>query len=152
MCSFGFYAHEGWDANSNSYSWPSRIWHPICEQVVGRALRRLSYDRDPDTGLFRTEYADIMGIDGPNFSDAPRVAKPQLPREVISVQSMSPERDHLEIEFPRVLGYSAEIPPDQLSADFSDLEPYIWTVEKVGAAEVTMQGIVGKSEKLTLGI
>ena len=143
---------EGWDANNVTHILGLRAFGTklICEQVVGRALRRLSYDLDPDTGLFRTEYADIMGIDGLNFSDEPRVVKPQLPREVISVQSMSPERDHLEIEFPRVLGYSAEIPPDQLSADFSNLEPYVLTVEKVGAAEVTMQGIVGKSEKLTL--
>lgn len=143
---------EGWDANSVTHILGLRAFGTklICEQVVGRALRRLSYDIDPDTGLFRTEYADIMGIDGLNFSDAPRVVKPQPPREVINVQSMSPERDHLEIEFPRVVGYAAELPPDQLDADFSNLEPYVLTPEKVGAAEVTMQGIVGASEKLTL--
>jgi type III restriction enzyme len=143
---------EGWDANNVTHILGLRAFGTklICEQVVGRALRRLSYDVDPETNLFRTEYADIMGIDGLNFSDSPRVAKPQKPREVINVKAISPERDHLTIEFPRVVGYSAELPPDHLDADFSDMEPYVLTPEKVGAAEVTMQGIVGESEKLTL--
>lgn len=44
----------------------------ICEQVIGRALRRLSYEPDPESGLFGVEYADIMGIDGLNFSAQPR--------------------------------------------------------------------------------
>lgn len=142
---------EGWDANNVTHILGLRAFGTklICEQVIGRALRRLSYDVDDD-GLFRTEYADIMGIDGLNFSDGPRVAPPQPPRDIISVRAVSPERDALEITFPRVQGYTADLPPDRLDADFSGLEPYVLTPEKVGAAEVTMQGIVGASEKLTL--
>ncbi|MDV7145643.1 DEAD/DEAH box helicase family protein [Tropicimonas sp. TH_r6] len=149
---------EGWDANNVTHILGLRAFGTqlICEQVIGRALRRLSYDLDdqpdPVTGehLFRTEYADIMGIDGLNFSDGPRVSPPQPPRDVISVRAVSPERDHLEITFPRVQGYVADLPPDRLDADFSGLEPYVLTPEKVGAAEVTMQGIVGEGVLLTL--
>ncbi|MCZ7674600.1 MAG: hypothetical protein M5U35_00085 [Roseovarius sp.] len=94
---------EGWDANNVTHILGLRAFGTqlICEQVIGRALRRLSYDADPDTGLFRTEYADIMGIDGLNFSAQPRIAPPQPPRDVINVRAVSPERDHLEITFPR---------------------------------------------------
>ncbi|WP_369126386.1 BPTD_3080 family restriction endonuclease [Roseovarius nitratireducens] len=142
---------EGWDANNVTHILGLRAFGTklICEQVIGRALRRLSYDTDED-GLFRTEYADILGIDGLNFSDGPRVAPPQPPRDVVNVRAISPERDALEITFPRVQGYTADLPPDRLTADFSGLEPYVLTPEKVSATVVTMQGIVGASEKLTL--
>lgn len=142
---------EGWDANNVTHILGLRAFGTklICEQVIGRALRRLSYDVDNE-GLFRTEYADIMGIDGLNFSDGPRVAPPQPPRDIISVRAVTPERDALEITFPRVQGYTADLPPDRLDADFSGLEPYVLTPEKVAATVVTMQGIVGASEVLTL--
>jgi type III restriction enzyme len=143
---------EGWDANNVTHILGLRAFGTqlICEQVIGRALRRLSYDADPDTGLFRTEYADIMGIDGLNFSAQPSIAPPQPPRDVINVRAVSPERDRLEIIFPRVTGYVADLPSDRLDVDFSGMEPYVLTPEKTSAAEVTMQGIVGESEKLTL--
>lgn len=143
---------EGWDANNVTHILGLRAFGTqlICEQVIGRALRRLSYDADPETGLFRTEYADIMGIDGLNFSAQPRIAPPQQPRDVVNVRAVSPERDHLEITFPRVTGYVADLPSDRLDVDFSGMERYILTPEKTSAAEVTMQGIVGESEKLTL--
>nr|WP_089886601.1 hypothetical protein [Citreimonas salinaria] len=78
---------EGWDANNVTHIMGLRAFGSrlICEQVIGRALRRLSYDVSPDpdpvTGqhLFRTEYADIMGIDGLNFADQPKPAAPQKP-------------------------------------------------------------------------
>ncbi len=142
---------EGWDANNVTHILGLRAFGTklICEQVIGRALRRLSYDTGED-GLFRTEYADILGIDGLNFSDGPRVAPPQPPRDVVNVRAVSPERDALEISFPRVQGYTADLPPDRLDADFSGLEPYVLTPEKVSATVVTMQGIVGEAEKLTL--
>lgn len=142
---------EGWDANNVTHILGLRAFGTklICEQVIGRALRRLSYDVDNE-GLFRTEYADIMGIDGLSFSDGPRVAPPQPPRDIISVRAVTPERDALEITFPRVQGYTADLPPDRLDADLSGLEPYVLTPEKVAATVVTMQGIVGASEVLTL--
>ncbi|MBC6443294.1 MAG: DEAD/DEAH box helicase family protein [Rhodobacteraceae bacterium] len=143
---------EGWDANTVTHILGLRAFGTrlICEQVIGRALRRLSYDIDPDTGHFRTEYADIMGIDGLNFSATPRVAPPQQPRDVIEVRAVSPARDHLEITFPRVQGYVVDLPPGRLDADFSETEPYVLTPEKVAATSVTMQGIVGAGEVFTL--
>jgi type III restriction enzyme len=143
---------EGWDANNVTHILGLRAFGTqlICEQVIGRALRRLVYEIDPETGLYPTEYADIMGIDGLNFADQPRTAPPQPPREVVQVRAVSPERDALEITFPRVEGYRVDLADEDIVADFTGMEPYVLTPEKVGAAEVTMQGIVGEPEHITL--
>ena len=34
----------------------------LCEQVVGRGLRRTSYDVNPETGLFEPEYVNVFGV------------------------------------------------------------------------------------------
>ncbi|KSV61479.1 hypothetical protein N185_10670 [Sinorhizobium sp. GW3] len=143
---------EGWDANNVTHIMGLRAFGSrlICEQVIGRALRRLSYQLDPDNGLFRTEYADIMGIDGLNFSDQARPAPPQTPREVVHVHAVSPERDHLEIAFPRVEGFRTDFPRERIDVDLSRMEPYVLTPDKVGATEVRMSGIIGEQHKLGL--
>lgn len=142
---------EGWDANTVTHILGLRAFGTrlICEQVMGRALRRLNYDLNED-GLFNTEYADIMGIDGLNFAEGAVVVNPKPPREMIHVHAVSPDRDHLEITFPRVEGYRQDLPQTRLKADFSTVEPYELTPEKVGPTNVTMQGILGMPEHLTV--
>lgn len=142
---------EGWDANTVTHILGLRAFGTklICEQVIGRALRRLSYDLDPGTGLFPVEYADIMGIDGLNFSAQAVQAAPTPPRETIHVHAVS-GREALEITFPRVEGYRLELPDERLVADFSALERYVLDPDKVGATEVTMSGIIGEREIITL--
>lgn len=147
---------EGWDANTVTHILGLRAFSTklITEQVIGRALRRLSYNVtvDPEDGVekFPVEYADIMGIDDLNFSAQPRIAPPAAPREVVHIEAVSPERDHLEIVFPRVEGYRVDLSDKRLTADFSKLEPYVLDPDKVSATEVTMAGIVGTPETLTL--
>ncbi|PBB39600.1 restriction endonuclease [Mesorhizobium sp. WSM3868] len=143
---------EGWDANNVTHIMGLRAFGSrlICEQVIGRALRRMSYDADPQTSLFGTEYADIMGIDGLNFSDQARPAPPQPPREIVHVRAVSPERDHLEIVFPRVEGYRTDFPKERIDVDLSRLEPYLLTPDKVGATVVQMSGIIGERHQLGL--
>jgi len=144
---------EGWDANNVTHIMGLRAFGSrlICEQVIGRALRRLSYDIDPETGLYRTEYADIMGIDGLNFADQAKPAPPQPPREIIHVHSVTPDRDHLEIVFPRVEGYRADFPKERIDVDLSRMEPYVLDPDKVRAAtRVTMAGIVGERHELSM--
>ena len=142
---------EGWDANTVTHILGVRAFGTrlICEQVMGRALRRLSYDLNED-GLFDTEYADIMGIDGLNFSEQAVTTTVKPPRETVHVHAVSPERDALEITFPRVEGYRMELPATRLRADFSQLKTYEITPEKVGPSKVTMQGILGMPERLTI--
>ena len=107
---------EGWDANTVTHVLGVRAFGTqlLCEQVIGRALRRQSYDLNED-GLFNVEYADVLGIPF-DFTAKPVVAPPQPPRETVQVKAVRPERDALEIRFPRVAGYRVELPEERLTA------------------------------------
>ena len=77
---------EGWDANTVTHVLGVRAFGTqlLCEQVIGRALRRQSYDLNED-GLFNVEYADVLGVPF-DFTAKPVVAPPQPPRQTIHVQ------------------------------------------------------------------
>ena len=85
---------EGWDTNTVTHILGVRAFGTqlLCEQVVGRGLRRQSYDLNPETGLFDVEYADIMGIPF-DFAASPQVAKPTKPKPVTRVHAIK-ERRH----------------------------------------------------------
>ena len=142
---------EGWDANNVAYIMGLRAFGTqlLCEQVVGRALRRQSYDVDDDTGLLEVEYADVLGIPF-DFTAAPVVVQPRPPRQNIHVRAISPDRDHLEIRFPKVLGYRVELPEEQLKADFNDDATLELDTKLVGATEIIQSGIIGEGTELTL--
>ena len=55
---------EGWDANNVTHILGLRAFHSqlLCEQVVGRGLRRMDYTPDPETGLLSAEYVDVFGV------------------------------------------------------------------------------------------
>ena len=141
---------EGWDANTVTHVLGLRAFGTqlLCEQVIGRALRRQSYDLN-EQGLFNVEYADVFGIPF-DFTAQPVIAPPQPPRETIQVKAIRPERDHLEIRFPRVVGYRTELPEEQLTASFTADSTLELTPELVGATETTNSGIIGESVELNL--
>ena len=92
---------EGWDANTVTHVLGVRAFGTqlLCEQAVGRALRRQSYELS-DHNLFPVEYADVLGIPF-DFTAKPVVAPPQKPRKTVQVKAITPERDRCEIRFPR---------------------------------------------------
>ena len=139
---------EGWDANTVTHILGVRAFGTqlLCEQVVGRALRRQSYDLNEESRL-DAEYADVLGVPF-NFTAKPMVVPPVKPRPVVHVHALSPERDALEIRFPRVAGYRVELPPDRLTAEFNPDSTIRLTPELVGPAETINQGIVGLPEEL----
>jgi len=141
---------EGWDANNVTHVLGVRAFGTqlLCEQVVGRALRRESYDLD-ENGRFKPSYADVLGIPF-NFAAEPVIAPPQPPRETIWVHAVSPERDAQEIRFPRVEGYRVELPAERLTADFTDDSTLELTPELIGPAKVKNAGIVGEQVDLSL--
>jgi len=141
---------EGWDANTVTHVLGVRAFGTqlLCEQVIGRALRRQSYELNED-GLFNVEYADVLGIPF-DFTAKPVVAPAQPPRETVQVHALLPERDALEIRFPRVVGYRVELPNEELIATFSDESTFVLTPEHVGPSNTRNQGIVGASVDLTL--
>ncbi|WP_225766813.1 BPTD_3080 family restriction endonuclease [Inquilinus sp. Marseille-Q2685] len=141
---------EGWDANTVTHVLGVRAFGTqlLCEQVIGRALRRQSYALQPD-GKFKVEYADVLGIPF-DFTAQPVVSKPSKPDDMVRVHAVSPERDALEIRFPRVEGYRAELPQDTLTAAFTADSTLELTPELVGATETINAGIIGEQADLTL--
>lgn len=141
---------EGWDANTVTHVLGVRAFGTqlLCEQVIGRALRRQSYDLNEE-GLFNIEYADVLGIPF-DFTAKPVVAPPQPPRETIQAKAVRPDRNHLEIRFPRVAGYRVELPEERLTAEFNDDSVLELTPDLVGPSITRSQGIIGEGVDLTL--
>ena len=141
---------EGWDANTVTHILGVRAFGTqlLCEQVVGRGLRRQSYDLNEEQ-LLNVEYADILGIPF-DFTAKPQVVKPTPPRETIRVHAVRPDRDELEIVFPRVEGYRIELPEERLTAKFDRNSVLDLTPDLIGPTETRNQGIIGQSVDLTV--
>ncbi|WP_020507778.1 BPTD_3080 family restriction endonuclease [Lamprocystis purpurea] len=98
---------EGWDANTVTHIVGLRPFGSqlLCEQVIGRALRRLRYAVNEETGLFAEETAKVFGVpfELVPFKVRPINGKPPPPppTHIFSV----PEKSEFEIEFPIVEGY-----------------------------------------------
>ena len=111
---------EGWDANTVTHVLGVRAFGTqlLCEQVVGRGLRRMRYAAN-EQGMFEPEYAEVYGVP---FSFIPcsgstKEPKPgPLPTRVRALE----ERIACEITFPRLLGYRFDIAGERLTATFSE--------------------------------
>lgn len=95
---------EGWDANTVTHILGLRAFSTqlLCEQVVGRALRRLNYELR-DGGQFDPEYAEVFGVPF-DFAAEPVPQMPIPPLPTKHVHALD-DRAHLEISFPRLEGY-----------------------------------------------
>ena len=98
--------NEGWDAQNVTQILGLRAFTSqlLCEQVVGRGLRRLNYD-----DFSEPEYVDVYGVP---FEVIPVKKKPLSRTEIPKVSTLVralPERKHLEITFPRVEGYIVDV-------------------------------------------
>ncbi len=117
---------EGWDANNVTHILGLRAFGSqlLCEQVVGRGLRRMDYTPDPATGLLTPEYVDIFGVPfslipfkgrkpkgGPPPEDKPR-------NEVMAL----PERKGFELRFPVVEGYVVALKNNVIRCDVARTE------------------------------
>jgi type III restriction enzyme len=145
---------EGWDANTVTHILGVRAFGTqlLCEQVIGRGLRRQSYELTDETDingnpLFGTEYADILGIPF-DFATEPVNVTKTPPKPVTRIHAVR-GREALSIRFPRVAGYRRDIAPDRISAKFSDNSKMVLTPELVGPCKVLMAGIVGEDHEIT---
>ena len=141
---------EGWDANTVTHVLGVRAFGTqlLCEQVIGRALRRQSYDLNSE-GLFDVEYADVLGIPF-DFNAEPVVVKATAARATVHVKAIKPERDACQIEFPRVQGYRVVLPDAQLGAVFNADSTYLLSPEEIGPTLNRQEGIIGEGVDLTL--
>ncbi len=100
---------EGWDANTVTHILGIRAFGTqlLCEQVVGRGLRRMSYATS-DTGLFEPEYAEIYGVPFSFIPCAGSTGGPKPGPTPTRVRALE-DRIACELTFPRVVGYRYEI-------------------------------------------
>jgi type III restriction enzyme len=115
---------EGWDAKSVTHIMGLRAFSSqlLCEQVVGRGLRRTSYEVNPETGLFDPEYVNIFGVpftflphEGGDGPPPPPLPPPTKIETVL-------EKKEFEISWPNIIRIDHEYRPC-LSLDFGRVEP-----------------------------
>lgn len=115
---------EGWDAKNVTHIMGLRAFTSqlLCEQVVGRGLRRVSYDTD-ENGLFVPQYVNVFGVplsicETGEGGEAPPPSKPTVQVEVLR------DRAHLELRWPNVLRVETVVKP-QLVIDWSRVQPLV---------------------------
>ncbi|MFN8485365.1 MAG: DEAD/DEAH box helicase family protein [Anaerolineae bacterium] len=135
---------EGWDANTVTHILGIRAFGTqlLCEQVVGRALRRMSYAIDSDN-KFAPEYAEVYGVP---FSFIPsegaaKITKP--PAHFTRVHALE-DRIAAEITFPRLLGYRYDLPGERLAAEFTPASRYALSTADL-PTRTDMSSIIGES-------
>ncbi|MEX0907520.1 MAG: hypothetical protein WD054_04240, partial [Gemmatimonadota bacterium] len=117
---------EGWDANNVTHILGLRAFGSqlLCEQVVGRGLRRMDYVPDPETGLLTEEYVDVYGVPFSLILFRGRAPKGPPPddRPQFHVHAV-PERADLAIRFPVVEGFAFALRSGSITADVAAIEP-----------------------------
>ncbi len=121
---------EGWDAKTVTHIMGLRAFSSqlLCEQVVGRGLRRTSYDVGKD-GLFEAEYVNIFGVpftflphEGGTDGPPPPPPPPKTRVEPVKEKMM------YEISFPNILRidhiYKPQLLLDMENVKILDLDPY----------------------------
>ncbi|HJN11792.1 MAG TPA: DEAD/DEAH box helicase family protein, partial [Pirellulaceae bacterium] len=101
---------EGWDANTVTHVLGVRAFGTqlLCEQVIGRALRRQSYDLN-EQGLFNVEYADVFGI---HSTSPPSRSWPHRNRRARRFRSrpFAPNATHWQFAFPALRATASNYP------------------------------------------
>ncbi len=140
---------EGWDANTVTHILGVRAFGTqlLCEQVVGRGLRRMSYATN-DNGMFEPEYAEVYGVPFSFIPCSGSTTDPK-PGPIPTRVRALPERSHLEIVFPRLTGYRYEIPDEKLEATFTDDSKFIISTHDI-PTKVQLDPIAGESSVHTL--
>ena len=116
---------EGWDAKNVTHILGLRAFTSqlLCEQVIGRGLRRVAYDMDESGRLFRPEYVNVFGVPlsialTPGDGGTP----PPPPTNSTPIESLI-ERNEFEIRWPNILRIDAVVSP-QLVVDWSKVETF----------------------------
>jgi type III restriction enzyme len=115
---------EGWDAKTVTHIMGLRAFTSqlLCEQVVGRGLRRISYEVNPETGLLEPEYVNIFGVPFtflPHESTAGGPPPPPAPKTAVEPD---PAKAEFEICWPNVVRIDRVFQP-RLTLDWSKVRP-----------------------------
>jgi type III restriction enzyme len=140
---------EGWDANTVTHILGVRAFGTqlLCEQVVGRGLRRTSYVPGDD-GLLDPEYAEVYGVPFSFIPTSGSATTPRLQKPMTRVRAL-PERAACEIRFPKIVSYRYEFEGERLSWGFGEEHQLVISTEQV-PTETEVAGVVGEHETHTL--
>ena len=117
---------EGWDAKTVTHIMGLRAFTSqlLCEQVVGRGLRRTSYDAAPDTGLLQPDYVNVFGVP---FTFLPHEGNengpPPPPKPKTAIGPVA-DKAAFEISWPNVVRIDHSYRPC-LSLDWERVEPLV---------------------------
>jgi type III restriction enzyme len=145
---------EGWDAKSVTHIMGLRAFTSqlLCEQVVGRGLRRMSYDVNPETGLFQPEYVNIFGVP---FTFLPHEGSADAPPPPPTtgktrIEPIPERRAQYEMTWPNVVRIDHEYRP-QLSLETEKLTRLVLDAYKTPRVAELAPMIDGKPDftKLT---
>ncbi|KAF0128357.1 MAG: type III restriction enzyme [Bacteroidetes bacterium] len=130
---------EGWDANTVTHIMGLRAFGSqlLCEQVAGRALRRMNYflqgyDKEGNPTddkrkivvyKFPPEYAHIIGVPFKMFKGGKSEPPPQTV-DLTHIAAIPDRQQSMEIAFPNVVGYRIENYDGEIKFDFSNIENY----------------------------
>jgi len=140
---------EGWDANTVTHILGVRAFGTqlLCEQVIGRALRLMSYAANA-RGHFDPEYAEVYGVPFSFIPCSGATTDPTpgpLPTRVRALDS----RIACEMTFPRLLGYRYDVAGERLTATFTDDSRLALSTADI-PTKVQLDPIVGESSIYTL--
>jgi len=115
---------EGWDARNVTQILGLRAFQSqlLCEQVVGRGLRRSDYG-----DLSVPEFVDVYGVPFQLLPFARASGEILPPSQTTVVRSLR-EREHLRIEFPRVEQIISDL-GDVVTVDMDAIEPILVSPE-----------------------
>ena len=151
---------EGWDANTVTHILGIRAFGTqlLCEQVVGRGLRRMGYttetqrlevkSKSVDFEAFPVEYAEVYGVPFSFIPCAGSTIEPKPGPDITHVRALD-DRISLEITFPRLQGYRYELPSEKLAAHFTDDSKFVLSTQDI-PTKTENAPIVGESTILTL--
>jgi type III restriction enzyme len=154
---------EGWDANTVTHIMGLRAFGSqlLCEQVAGRALRRMNYylqgyDKEGNPTddkrrivieKFPPEYAHIIGIPFKLFKGGESGPPPE-PVDIKHIAALPERQQEMEIEFPNITGYRLENLDGDITYDFSGIENYEIDGSKFPTETIMASPISSTEEKL----
>ena len=112
---------EGWDARTVTHIMGLRAFSSqlLCEQVVGRGLRRASYEINQETGLFDAEYVNVFGVPFSFLPHEPDTSNPPPPSLKITVKPVD-EKKAFAIQWPNIIRVERTYKPE-LSFDLDQV-------------------------------